>query len=75
MLAGNEDKHKSLDEFKFRSDPTIEYIKNRCLHFFSVAIDHIVFRLASILDMYIILDEFKFSQIGPLTSEQDVLAC
>ena len=25
MLAGNEDIHKSLDEFEFRPDPTIDY--------------------------------------------------
>ena len=50
IFAGNqEDIHKSLNEFKFRPDPTTEYgvvtlerLKNQCPHF-SVDIDPILF--------------------------------
>ena len=63
--------HKSLDEFEFRPDPTtvyrvtcvaaLECLKNRCHHFFSVAIDPILFKLAGNEDMHNILDEFQIS--------------
>ena len=57
--------HKSLDEFGFRPDPTMELAalerqKNRRHHFFSVAIDPILFKLAGNEDMHNILDEFEF---------------
>ena len=59
--------HKSLDEFEFRPDPpltmelaALERLKNRCHHFFSVAIDPILFQLAGSEDMHNILDEFEF---------------
>ena len=38
----------------------LERLKNRCHHFFSVAIDPILFRLAGNEDMHNILDEFEF---------------
>ena len=56
--------HKSLDEFEFRPDPTTDYgvlklpfsalqrLKNRRHHFFSVAIDPILFKLAGNEDMH-----------------------
>ena len=34
--------------------------KHRCLHFFSVAIDPMLFKLAGIEDTHHILDEFEF---------------
>ena len=49
--------HKSLDEFEFRPDPTTDYGRH---HFFSVAIDPILFKLAGNEDMHNILDEFEF---------------
>ena len=58
--------HKSLDEFEFRPDPTTDYgvaferLKNRRHHFFSVAIDPILFKLTGNEDMHNILDEFEF---------------
>ena len=59
--------HKSLDEFELRPDPTTDYelaalerLKNRRHHFFSVAIDPILFKLAGNEDMHNILDEFEF---------------
>ena len=38
----------------------LERLKNRCHHFFSVAIDPILFKLADNEDMHNILDEFEF---------------
>ena len=38
----------------------LECLKNRRNHFFSVAIDPILFKLAGNEDMYNILDEFEF---------------
>ena len=38
----------------------LERLKNRCHHFFSVAIDSILFKLAGNEDMHNILDEFEF---------------
>ena len=38
----------------------LERLKNRCHHFFSVAIDPILFKLTGNEDMHNILDEFKF---------------
>ena len=38
----------------------LERLKNRCHHFFSVAIDPILFKLAGNEDMHNILDEFEF---------------
>ena len=60
--------HKSLDEFEFRPDPTTDYgvscplasKKNRRHHFFSVAIDPMLFKFAGNEDMHNILDEFEF---------------
>ena len=60
--------HKSLDEFEFRPDPTywtmelaaLERLKNQRHHFFSVAIDPILFKRAGNEDMHNILDEFQF---------------
>ena len=59
--------HKSLDEFEFRPDPTTDYgvscpsaSKNRRQHFFSVAIDPILFKLTGNEDVHNILEEFEF---------------
>ena len=38
----------------------LERLKNQCRHFFSVAIDMILFKLAGNEDMHNILDEFEF---------------
>ena len=38
----------------------LERLKNQCHHFFSVAIDPILFKLAGNEDMHNILDEFEF---------------
>ena len=38
----------------------LEHLKNRRHHFFSVAIDPILFKLARNEDMHNILDEFEF---------------
>ena len=38
----------------------LERLKNGCHHFFSVAIDLILFKLAGNEDMHNILDEFEF---------------
>ena len=38
----------------------LERLKNRCHHFFSVAIDPLLFKLAGNEDMHNILDEFEF---------------
>ena len=38
----------------------LEHLKNRCHHFFSVAIDPILFKLAVNEDRHNILDEFEF---------------
>ena len=47
----------------------LERLKNRRHHFFYVAIDPILFKLAGSEDMHNILDEFEFRQIGPPTTE------
>ena len=67
ILAGNEDIHKSLYEFEFRTDPTTDYgvscswaSKNRCHHVISVDVDPILFKLASNKDMHNIMNEFEF---------------
>ena len=60
--------HYSLDEFEFRPDLTTDYgviaalecLKNCCFHFFSVAIDKILFKLACSEDIHNILNEFEF---------------
>ena len=59
--------HKSLDEFKFPSVgplttklTVLELLKIRCLRFFLVAFDPIIFKLAGYKDMHKILDEFEF---------------
>ena len=63
ILAGNEDIHKSLYEFEFRTDPTADYevscpwaSQNRCHHVISVDIGPIFFKL----DMHNIMNEFEF---------------
>ena len=59
--------HKSLDEFDLGQIPpltmelaALERLKNRRRHFFSVAIDLILFKLAGNEDRHNILDEFEF---------------
>ena len=53
----------------------LERLKNRRHHFFSVAIDPILFKLTGNEDMHNILDEFEFRQIEPLTTELAALEC
>ena len=55
MLAGNNDIHKSLDEFEIRPDLTADYrvncplpSKNRYCYFFSVAFYPIHFKFVDI---------------------------
>ena len=38
----------------------LESLKHQCLHFFSVAIDPILFKVGGYVDMHNILDEFEF---------------
>ena len=59
--------HKSLDEFEFRPDPSsdlefaaLERLKNRCCHFFSVAIDKIHFKFVGNEGIHNISKEFEF---------------
>ena len=47
----------------------LERLKIRRHHFFSVAIDPILFKLTGNEDMHNILDEFEIGQIGPPTTE------
>ena len=42
----------------------LERLKNRCCHFFSVAIDQIHFKFVGNEDMHNILNKFEFRQIG-----------
>ena len=51
-VAGNQDRHKSLDEFDFRPDQTT--------HLFSVAFDPILFILAGNEHMHKVSNEFEF---------------
>ena len=41
----------------------LERLKNRCHHFFSFAIDPILFKLTGNEDMHNILDEFEFRPV------------
>ena len=57
--------HNILHEFELWPNGTLtmelvalEHLKNLCLQVFSVAIDLILFKLASYKDMHKILDEF-----------------
>ena len=47
----------------------LERLKNRRHHFFSVAIDLILFKLAGNEDMHNILDEFEFRPVWLPTTE------
>ena len=47
----------------------LECLKNCCFHFFSVAIDKILFKLACSEDIHNILNEFEFQPERPLTVE------
>ena len=47
----------------------LERLKNRRHHFFSVAIDPILFKLAGNEDMHNILNEFEFRPDRPPTTE------
>ena len=47
----------------------LERLKHQCLHFFSVRIDPILFKVGGYIDMHNILHEFEFCQMGPLTRE------
>ena len=69
--------HRSLDEFKIRPDPTTGFhgnrkcynLKNGVTPFFSVVLDGNLFILTSNDDIHKSLDEFKFGQIRPRTTE------
>ena len=59
--------HKSAMSLTFGQIPplttelaALERLKNQCHHFFSVAIDPLLFKLAGNEDMHNILDEFEF---------------
>ena len=52
-----------------------EHLNNWCLHVFSVAIDLILFKLASYKDMHKILDSSNFGQIRTLIVELVALEC
>ena len=69
ILAGNNDIHKSLDVFEFGQGQKTDFgvsrpfaSKNRCIHFFSIAIDliHLIHKLAGNKDMHEISDEYEF---------------
>ena len=47
----------------------LEYLKNRCQHFISDAIDPILFKRAGNEDLHNILMRSNFSQIEPSTTE------
>ena len=47
----------------------LERLKHQCLHFFSVGIDPLLFKVGGYIDMHNILHEFEFGQMGPLTME------
>ena len=50
----------------------LERLKHQCLHFFSVGIDPVLFKVGGYIDMHNILHEFEFwsnGQMGPLTME------
>ena len=47
----------------------LERLKNRCCHFFSVAIDKIHFKFVGNEDIHNISDEFEFRPDEPLTTE------
>ena len=67
ILAGtcNKANHKRWDIFEFLTDSTtelaaLECLKHQCFHFFLVAIDLILFKLADMEAMHNILDVFEF---------------
>ena len=41
----------------------LEHLKNLCHHFFSIAIDPVLFKLAGNEDRHNILDEFEFRSV------------
>ena len=47
----------------------LERLKHQCLHFFSVGVDPILFKVGGYIDMHNILHEFAFWPVGPLTME------
>ena len=58
ILSGNEHMHESLGDFEFSPDQTSDYrvncplsASNKCIHYFLVAIDLILFKLASYKDL------------------------
>ena len=51
----------------------LERLKNRCRHFFSVAIDQIHFKFVGNEDMHKISNEFEFRPVGPATTELSAL--
>ena len=71
ILEGNEDMHKSLDEFEILPDPTTGFhvnrkcynLKNgvakRCCHLFSIVLDGTLFVLTGNEDKHKSLDEFE----------------
>ena len=67
ILSCKKNKYYSLDEFEFPPDQTTDYgvscpceLKHQCLHFFSVGIDPILFKVGGYIDNHNILHEFEF---------------
>ena len=51
----------------------LERLKDRCPHFFSVAVDQIHLKFVGNEEMHNISNEFEFGQIGPPTTELSAL--
>ena len=47
----------------------LERLKHQCLHFFSVGIDPILFKVGGYIDMHNSCMSSNFGQMGPLTME------
>ena len=78
ILAGNEDMHESLDEFKFQPDTTTNSrvicpcVSEKLMYNVNTSsfiFDRIFFILAGKEDNHNILDEFEYGQIRPRTAE------
>ena len=53
--------HDSFDEFKLRPElAALEHLKNLCLHFFSIAINLILLKLADNTKIHNIMHMFEF---------------
>ena len=79
ILADNDNIHKSLDESEIRLDPTTNHrvscssaSKNRCCHFFSVAVYLIHFKFVGFENVINRMSS-NFDQILPLSMELSAL--